>query len=661
MSCNKDDDDDNNNNNDKYFLSSQSLQCKRTVEEIHQFELRVEKKKRNNNNNNKNDNNNNNDENGEEDEEYLPPFPRYGVKIALLQRLRDIAGTDVDGASQTTTQVCNEFIKPWTKESNCSLVDLFEASYHDAPHPKLGLTFDEAYSKHTATCFISHAWSYKFSNLVACIEAYIDSVTGSDKGSISFWVDLVLNNQHCTSKVPQRWWKSVFLEAISDIGHTVMVALPWHAPTTLTRSWCLWELYCSRKSGSKLTLQMCDSEITEFQRILRTAPSFIMNAICQIDVIKSDAFNPDDKAMIFDAVRSTDEGIQGVNLHVTELLREWIASSAKAIISTEQPTDVSQSLEDRLRIAELLSDQGKLDEAEEMLSSYCDSSLSPHLSLSAYGRCLRYDTVKELAKLKYRKGKLVEAKELYERAMSGYLSLDNTDCDTKTIYYKISGELANVLRDQGDLDKSKGLYEAALGGLVDVIDLPCSVICEIRSNYADLLRKKKEYSRSKDMFLQALQGFEESLCTDHPTTLATVYNLAITNHLLGELNDAKTNFTRVHDCWSRSLGKHHCYTLKASQGLSNVLRDFQDYSEALQILNQLMCPTVGFEATLGAEHPWTLLLWVDYARTSQLLCRRADAEIYFKKAISGYESTLGLGHPEAVEARRFYDLFLVDS
>jgi hypothetical protein len=51
--------------------------------------------------------------------------------------------------------------------------------------------------------------------------------------------DIFVGNQHLAADLPQAWWSTAFASAIKEIGHTVLVLQPWHAPVPLERSWCL--------------------------------------------------------------------------------------------------------------------------------------------------------------------------------------------------------------------------------------------------------------------------------------------------------------------------------------------------------------------------------------------------------------------------------------
>ena len=60
------------------------------------------------------------------------------------------------------------------------------------------------------------------------------------------------------------WWTNTFSSAIGRFGRTVMVLSPWHDPIPLTRAWCLFEIYCTVKTGSRFEVAMSASEREAF-------------------------------------------------------------------------------------------------------------------------------------------------------------------------------------------------------------------------------------------------------------------------------------------------------------------------------------------------------------------------------------------------------------
>jgi hypothetical protein len=77
-----------------------------------------------------------------------------------------------------------------------------------------------------------------------------------------------LGHQHKTSELPQAWWTRAFKAAVRRIGHTLLVLQPWDAPLPLTRSWCLWELFCTLDGGAALDIALTLAQRAAFQRAL---------------------------------------------------------------------------------------------------------------------------------------------------------------------------------------------------------------------------------------------------------------------------------------------------------------------------------------------------------------------------------------------------------
>ena len=75
-------------------------------------------------------------------------------------------------------------------------------------------------------------------------------------------------NQHRAATLPQKWWSGAFRQSVVDIGCTVLVLQPWHAPLPLTRSWCLWEIFSTLDGGAELHIALSPAEREAFQYAL---------------------------------------------------------------------------------------------------------------------------------------------------------------------------------------------------------------------------------------------------------------------------------------------------------------------------------------------------------------------------------------------------------
>jgi hypothetical protein len=66
------------------------------------------------------------------------------------------------------------------------------------------------------TAFLSHAWVYRFRNLVDAVQAYVESLPeGSDEDF--FWFDCFSLDQHAQSSQGSEWWSTTFMQAIDAI------------------------------------------------------------------------------------------------------------------------------------------------------------------------------------------------------------------------------------------------------------------------------------------------------------------------------------------------------------------------------------------------------------------------------------------------------------
>lgn len=267
----------------------------------------------------------------------LPPFPQGGVSLSILVALRDLVDKHHD-PKWTTTDVCDNLIKPWTESTRSSFAEFMKVSHSVDPHPGLGLTHNQAFHP-VAHVFISHAWKYIFADVVDSIQLFFESNDQGLSADTTFlWFDLFLNNQWSAPLLPQEWWKSVFKEAIQEIGCTLMVALPWHKPVTVTRAWCLWELYCTRVTKSTLMLALGREEQktfkTNLERMVVEEDYDVLDELDEIDVEQSDAWNPADKEMILRAVESMPGGFDSMNNQVKGLLLPWYIATLRKHYAT---------------------------------------------------------------------------------------------------------------------------------------------------------------------------------------------------------------------------------------------------------------------------------------------------------------------------------------
>lgn len=256
------------------------------------------------------------DLNEEDDEE----FPKQGIRLSfLLQFVEDLSSRLTEEEKKmlvtyTTTDICELYIKPITQPYQCSFCKFYEML-----NPTELNGSSSAIGK--AMVFISHAWKFRFIDVLAALKECFKNELNNNE-DIIIWFDLVSNNQH---KAPNRnfdWWSNTFLNAIKELGRTVMILSPWNDPIPLTRAWCIWELYCTIVTHCQFEIALSLTQKEEFFNFIGEHRQ-IEDIFGMINGEKSESFNPLDKEQIHHVILQTIGFIQ-LNQLIYEKLRIWI-------------------------------------------------------------------------------------------------------------------------------------------------------------------------------------------------------------------------------------------------------------------------------------------------------------------------------------------------
>jgi serine/threonine protein kinase len=190
---------------------------------------------------------------------------------------RDLTATTKDAMEEITKADTIE-----KKESYISMLAKTEKEFEHCVQP--------------ANIFISHAWKYKFEDVVECLIASVDYKRAY------LWFDIFTVNQHFhDNDRPFEWWKTEFHSAVAKIGKTMVVLSPWESPIPLKRCWVLWEILCTVMSASKLQLIMSEKEKKRFLKTLYLNYPKIESQLCQITTKEAKAGNPVDQEKIMKA------------------------------------------------------------------------------------------------------------------------------------------------------------------------------------------------------------------------------------------------------------------------------------------------------------------------------------------------------------------------
>ena len=177
-----------------------------------------------------------------------------------------------------------KFIKPRTIESKLSFCELLESQGSDC----VG----------RADWFYSHAWNYRFLDAVDAAKLFFAEKGDSLKFKDPFiWFDIFSVSQHKAEIRPFEWWNSAFLNAVGSIGKVLMLMQPFSdektdtcAWVTLTRVWCVFELFACESTMSKFEVTMTKAMSDWFLEVLERNDEQLLESLARRDCEHSSAF-----------------------------------------------------------------------------------------------------------------------------------------------------------------------------------------------------------------------------------------------------------------------------------------------------------------------------------------------------------------------------------
>ena len=386
----------------------------------------------------------------------LPGFPEMGVSLAFLREFRKVYKDRVQG--KTTAEVCENIIKPLTRSAQSALVDALQ-------RPEMGSLGNKEHFTGRATIFVSHAWKYKFEQLIDALEAYAELL--GDLEAARLWLDVFVVNQHASVDKPKIWWTKTFQNAIRSIGRTCLVLSPWNALIPLTRAWCIWEMASVAQTKTMLDIALSVDESADFERALQKDFKSIASSLSRIDIRWAEACYQSDKEMILNAAEST-VGLSKLNEQVLGLMREWLAQAGRDALAKlpEEERGTSSLL---CNLAGHLLDQGHLSESERLLresvaarrrdSGERGGTLDATREVLGAQHPDTLTSMNNLASVLYNQGKLAEAEGLlWEVLKAAREVLGARHPDTMASM----NNLANVLSAQGKLADAERLHRETL-------------------------------------------------------------------------------------------------------------------------------------------------------------------------------------------------------
>jgi len=513
------------------------------------------------------------------------PFPKLGLKSVEFENfVTKCGGRDVL-KNLTTTQVCDDFVKPMSlaqQSSYCEIIALEQNSSINGNH-------QESMTIATATVFISHAWNSNFLEVIDISLAHLNKI---GKPDAVIWFDLFSVNQHQNTVNTSKWWHDV-RKCIREFGHTIVILKPWQDPLALTEACCLWDIYSSIISNSKLDIILPPKEKEDFKNALLTNYNCINEMIVNADMKRSQIWR--DENGDSELVAQSEGGFTAVNQIVFSHLRESLTTIALEELALADRNDLN-TFTLLNNIALFLQGQGKLTEAEV----YLREALNGCRSTLGNENPSTLTSINNMGSLLQDQGKLANAEIYYTEALELRRStLGNEHPDTLTSI----NNMGNLFKAQGKLDEAEVYYQEALNSSKSILGATHPDTLISMSNMGSLLRTQGKYTEAEKYYTEALELRRSTLGNEHPDTLTSINNLGVLLVDQSKLVEAEAQLRESVRLCCNLFGTKHPLTKNSEGNLGIVLCKLGKSEEGGSLLRQaLHCLVDGGAYT--EDHDW---------------------------------------------------------
>jgi Flp pilus assembly protein TadD len=499
-----------------------------------------------------------------------PREAALGVHFSVL------AGFARDYPGLTTTQLCEAFVKPETRERQCAYLDmLLDAPPLPSGKPLVG----------PAKCFVSHAWMCKYAVVLECMADFEQKHPDT-----YFWFDLVTNNQHKATSFPFEWWCTTFKESIRSIGSVLLVMTPWDRPIPLTRAWCLFEIYSTIDVDARMHVSIPASQRREFQTAMAEDLEKLTKVMVELDAEKAIASNPNDREQIFAVIRTQIAGgFTTLNNTVKDKLREWYLDACVTLASEESDAELLYNL------GAALGQFGELDKAEQIFQQALRAMIAIHGEES-----LPVATVHSaLGNVANDRSEYQEALRHFNMAAKIMLAHGSgDDPDLASIYLSIG----YVHNETENADKAHECFEKALAIFLQAYGENHPETARAYNSLGIIYGQRGEFERALEYYEKDLAITIAAVGENHPDTGRSYNALGFIHDDMGDYARAIEYFNKDLAISLATLGREHPDTARSYGNLAQSHRSSGDRAKARECYVQAL---EIFQATLGDAHPHT--------------------------------------------------------
>jgi hypothetical protein len=233
-------------------------------------------------------------------------FPRHGIRLSYILELLESSNAYSTLEGKDCHQFVADIIKPITRVKQCSFCEmlLLGSSPHVGP----------------ANVFLSYSWSDPF---LLVISRIVEHYREKDFNDVFIWIDLFSYNQHKLCSYDFHWFIITFLNFVQEINNTLLVVNKWESPLVpLTRSWVIWELYCTFRTNSNFAIAMDNSERNRMFTDMKRNAIAVDDFLPVVDSERSTTTKKVDELCLHEAMRNS-VGFETMNSIIHDRLKQW--------------------------------------------------------------------------------------------------------------------------------------------------------------------------------------------------------------------------------------------------------------------------------------------------------------------------------------------------
>ena len=476
----------------------------------------------------------------------------FGVKLSYFCRFISECGGREKLEGWTTTEVMEAFVKPVTAATRLSFCEYIMSDG------------DKEKAVMTAEWFVSHAWKYKFLDVVDALSRHFD---GADP---VLWFDVFSVSQHKADVRPFEWWNTTFLSAVGMMGRVVMVLQPWDRPVTLGRAWCIFEVFACESTMSEFSIAMTESESYRFMQMIIENPISILEAFKTIRCEESECYKIEDKEQIFEVIRRTVGFSQLDSMVLRKIVQVLCLELQKRNSVPSQDAVSGVKLHRTLIVIQMLRRDyaGVEQQCRELLSRY---STAPDC-------CLELIRTKiDLAMSNRRLERISDAGAVFEECwgtIHGQLGPDHP------LTLLIRSEIAVGHLHRGQIEQAEQLYAACEEANRRI---RCTETMHNLATFRELQGRKEEAA----LLHQICMGLRlETLGRHHPDTLDSMRSLAKVLTSLKNFGEAEALLRECIELRELILGADHPDTEEARRALAGIIALASEIESTQELVDQ---------------------------------------------------------------------------